>query len=96
MSTITLQDNRWTVTGEILMDSASALLAQSQQLTMPAVLSVDFSGVDNLDTSALSLVIEWLRRAEDENVQLKFTHFPASLISLASLYGVTDFISESA
>ncbi|PKO46775.1 MAG: hypothetical protein CVU29_04715 [Betaproteobacteria bacterium HGW-Betaproteobacteria-22] len=96
MSTIAQQDNLWSVTGDVLMDSASVLLSQSQGLAMPANLKIDFSGVDNVDTSALSLVVEWLRRAKQENVQLQFTHFPASLTSLASLYGVTDFISDSA
>jgi len=37
-------------------------------------------------------MMEWQRRAVALNKKVVFTHLPANLTSLASLYGVTEFI----
>jgi phospholipid transport system transporter-binding protein len=52
--------------------------------------------VNDVDTAALSLLIEWQRRALAVNKKVEFKKLPESLISLAALYGVTDFIPLSA
>jgi phospholipid transport system transporter-binding protein len=93
MTSITLQENRWHVMGDILMDNANAVLSESRALAMPGDLCIDLSAVTSVDTAALSLVMEWQRRAIASNSQVTFAHLPESLVSLASLYGVTDFIS---
>lgn len=93
MTSITLQDNRWYVAGDILMDNANAVLTESLALGMPEDLCIDLSGVASVDTAALSLIMEWQRRAILSNQQVSFANLPDSLVSLASLYGVADFIS---
>lgn len=93
MTSVVLQDNRWHVAGDILMDNANAVLTESLALVMPEDLCVDLSGVASVDTAALSLLMEWQRRAIASNQQVSFANLPDSLVSLASLYGVTDFIS---
>ncbi len=93
---ITLQDNQWHLAGEILMDNANALLTQSLALATTDDLCVDFSAVTNIDTAALSLVMEWQRRAVASGRKISFIHLPESLTSLAALYGVTDFIPLNA
>ena len=95
MTSITLQDNQWHVAGEILVDNANAILTESNALEMPNDLQVDFSAVTDIDTAALSLLIGWQRRAIMLGKKIKFTNLPASLLSLAALYGVTDFIPLS-
>jgi len=96
MTTITAQDNQWFITGGILMDNANSVLAESKALEMADDLQVSFSGVTDVDTAALSLLIEWQRRAIAANKKIKFIHLPESLLSLAALYGVTDFVPLSA
>jgi len=54
---------------------------------------VDFSNVKEIDTAAISLILEWTRRAIEENKQLKFVNLPANLNSLTQLYGVADLIN---
>ena len=56
-------------------------------------IEVDFSAVTDLDTSMLSLMMEWQRRAAGAGSSLHFRHLPDNLNSLAGLYGVSDFIS---
>jgi len=95
MTSITLQDNQWHVSGEILVDNANAVLIESNTLEMANDLQVDFSAVTDIDTAALSLLMEWQRRAIASNKTIVFTHLPESLHSLATLYGVADFIPLS-
>ena len=89
---ITLQDNQWLVSGDILVDNANAVLSESKTLEITEDLQIDFSAVRDVDTAALSLLIEWQRRALEANKKVEFKKLPESLISLAALYGVTDFI----
>lgn len=89
---ITVADNQWHIVGEILVDNANAILIESNALTMGDRLEVNFSAVTDLDTSALSLMMEWQRRAILSNVKILFTHVPETLSSLAVLYGVSGFI----
>jgi phospholipid transport system transporter-binding protein len=95
MTSITLQSNQWNVTGDILVDNANAVLIESNALEITDDLQIDFSGVTDVDTAALSLLIEWQRRALAANKKVAFTQLPESLISLATLYGVADFIPLS-
>lgn len=96
MTNISIHDNQWLVSGDILVDNANAVLNESIALNMAENLQIDFSAVNNVDTSALSLLIEWQRRAEAEKKQVIFRKLPEGLISLASLYAVADFISLNA
>lgn len=93
MAGITQIDHSWEVTGDILMDNAGDLLAQSKKLVLNGNDIVDFKQVADLDTSALSLMLEWQRRAIAEGKQLTFVHLPDNLQSLIALYGVEDLIS---
>jgi len=93
MTSITIKDNRWNVAGDIFVDNANTVLTESRSLSMANGLCIDLAAVADVDTAALSLLLEWQRRANTENLQVTFTNLPESLVSLASLYGVSDFIS---
>jgi len=96
MSNVALQGNTWQLSGEILVDNANAVLVESAALVMNDALQIDFSAVTNTDTSAISLMMEWQRRAIASNHKITFVNLPEGLESLATLYGVADFIPLSA
>ena len=96
MNTITQQGDQWHVTGSVLVDNVNVVLSQSAALSMTGTITVDFSAVTDVDTSALSLIMEWQRRATTSGCKVMFTNLPESLNSLAALYGVTEFIPSSA
>lgn len=93
MTAIKQAKNRWEVTGNIAMDSANFLLEASKDLVLEESTIVDFAQVKDVDTSAVSLLLEWRRRAVAENKSLSFANFPASLTNLVALYGVEDLIN---
>lgn len=70
-----------------LREAGLALIAQGQGLTF------DLTGVTEVDSSALSLLLEWRRAARERNATLAFSNLPANLDSLAALYGVGELIA---
>lgn len=93
---ILVKDDYWFVSGDILVDNANTVLIESRTLEIPDHLKIDFSAVNDIDTAALSLLIEWQRRVSAMNKTLEFKKLPESLVSLAALYGVSEFVPLSA
>jgi phospholipid transport system transporter-binding protein len=81
-----------------LFEDASALLEQSIPLLMAGgrALELDLSEVAEADSSAISLMLEWLRVANGRQIKLRYSHLPKALLSLADLYGVLEMIPQSA
>ncbi|KAG1648394.1 putative ABC transporter ATP-binding protein YadG [Nymphon striatum] len=75
-ATITQGESGWEVKGHIVMDTANELLMQSKQLKLTGNDIVDFKQVTELDTAAVSLMLEWERRAIAEHKQLTFVNLP--------------------
>jgi phospholipid transport system transporter-binding protein len=93
MAQITHIDNVWQISGDVQFGTAKVLLDASKQLPIAANTQLDFKAVTDVDTTAISLILEWKRRAKKENQSLKFVNLPANLNSLAALYGVTELIN---
>jgi len=87
--------NKWHISGDVLMDNANLILNQSDAFKMAGEIEVDFTDVSNVDTAALSLMLEWQRRAVAAKCKMKFANLPVNLSSLANLYGIEDFIPLS-
>ena len=60
---------------------------------MSGAVSVDFSGVDRVDSSALSLWLCALRRAEVLGLTLKSVNVPSDMQSIAELVGLEQCFS---
>ena len=92
---IVCNNDRCAVQGPVTADHVVALLAQgAQQFTGPRV-TVDLSGVTEVDSSALSLLLEWRREADRNGREIRYRNLPASLKSLAELYGITELLGEA-
>jgi phospholipid transport system transporter-binding protein len=85
------------VTGPMLIANASALLDAGRGFLRAAnagtSLSLDLSAVEETDSAALSVIFGLLRTARDCGVTLSVAHAPASMVSQAALYGVSDSLS---
>ena len=90
---IECRDGRCTVSGPINLSNVVALLAEgNERFTAPAV-SVDLAGVTEVDSTAVSLLLEWQREAGRHGRRVEFLNLPGNLTSLAKLYGVTELLS---
>jgi phospholipid transport system transporter-binding protein len=92
---IACEGGRCSVQGPVTVENVVALLGEGNERFTAAQVTVDFAGVTEVDSSALSLLLEWRREAGRNNREIRYLNLPANLKSLAELYGVTDFIGEA-
>ncbi len=92
---IASEGGRLRVSGPITLLTAAELGAAAEQYLTGDVV-VDLAAVTEVDSSALSLMFEWQRAAQRRKCNVSFCNLPATLASLADLYGVTDLIPAGA
>jgi phospholipid transport system transporter-binding protein len=85
-------DDGWRFTGPLTFDNAAQVFASSGALALPANGSVDFSAITRADSAALAVMIALKRRATMQGSALSIDGVPASLRSLAVVYGVENLI----
>jgi len=91
---ITKDGNSYLVQGPVTMANVTSLLAESANLFDHDALVVDLSAVEEVDSSAVSLMLQWMRDAKQRSQSLAFTNMPDNLKSLATLYGVLDIVPQ--
>ena len=78
------------------METVTALYGADLQVGGKDALVIDFAKVEAVDSAAVSLLLCWLRRAQQQNAMLKFSNMPDNLLSLARLYGVAELFPAAA
>jgi len=68
-----------------LLEAGCSALADGEQI-------FDFSGVTEADSSAVAVMLGWLRAAPATRSTLKFANIPTGVRSLAELYGVSELL----
>ncbi len=91
---IAREDGRLVVRGRLTISTVPALFeAGLQHLTREDML-VDFSGVEAVDSAAVSMLLGWTRAAQRSNRTLRVMGLPEDLLSLARLYGVSELLPQ--
>ena len=80
------------IEGEVTLDTVPRILETIRPMIDDGVDTVDCSGVHTLDSTALALLFSCKRYAQAENHPFSVIGLPASLHSLAELYGVADLL----
>jgi len=88
------QGKRLQLCGAMTMQNVNALLAEVVPLLTEPEMEMDLAQVTEVDSSAVSLMFEWLRRAHHKKIRLEFVNMPHTLLNLAALYGVDGFITH--
>lgn len=85
-------DDGWFFGGALTLDDAASVLEASRSLALPANGVVDFGGLMQADSAALAVMIALKRRGTAEGRTLTIRGIPASLHSLAVVYGVENLL----
>jgi len=82
------------VSGPMLIAGATELLESGRGFLSSAsnanAVVFDLFSVEETDSSALSVIFGWLRTAQSLGIAMRIANPPASMISQAALYGVSD------
>ena len=89
---IVREAGRLVVQVPLVMANARGLLDAGRQALQPGEQVFDFSGVASADSSALAVMLGWLRAAAATQSNVKFAHVPTGVRSLAELYGVAELL----
>ena len=83
---------RIVLTGPVTLANVAALLEEGRRHLAEGAGTVDLGGVTELDSSALALLLAWLREARAGGRAVAFANLPESLQTIARLYGVQDLL----
>ena len=87
--------NELRVSGALTIATAIAL-CESGKRELDADMVIDLAAVTEVDSTALSVLFEWRRTAQQKKLQISFRNLPDSMQSLAALYGVADLVASGA
>jgi phospholipid transport system transporter-binding protein len=90
---VTQQDNTWHLKGDLVVEDIVNLLTTTRTFKMGQQTTLDFAEVGEVDTSAVSLILELKRRAQLEHAEVGLKNMPSNLLSLIQLYGVDGFVN---
>ena len=88
--------DRLLVSGPLTLATVTQALREGNDAIAMGARTVDLGEVSELDSSALALLLAWLREAKKRNRELSFTRLPAGLTTIASLYGVAELLPGAA
>jgi len=84
-----------TLDGPVTLANVNAVLDEGARVFQAPTLTVDLAGVTEVDSTAVSLLLEWRRAARREQRRIEFVNLPANLSSLIQLYGVAELLATA-
>ena len=78
--------------GDVSFDNVEELLPAGIALFDVPEVVIDLSGVAAVDSSAIALLLAWIRAGSRAGRQVRFAAPVAPLVDLARLYGVTEML----
>lgn len=79
--------------GPLTMTNMNEALRESAELfVQEGPWELDFSGVDEVDSTAVSLLLEWARQATRLGRKLLIRNLPDNLQCLVKVYGVEELL----
>ena len=84
-----------TLAGPVTLANVNAVLEEGARVLKAPSLTLDLAGVTDVDSTAVSLLLEWRRAAQREKRVIDYVNYPANLKSLIQLYGVTELLAVS-
>ena len=86
---------RFILSGDVDVWNTPVLVEQGWQLLVSQAekeLVIDMSAVGQADSSALAMLLSWLRRAQGRNMQLAFCGFSDDLLALARVCDIESML----
>ena len=92
---ITLNGDRATLAGPVTLVNVNALLDEGSRVFKATSVTVDLAGVTEVDSTAVSVLLEWRRAAVRDKRAIAYVNYPENLKSLIKLYGVSELLATN-
>ena len=90
---IAVSDGSARVSGPVTLANVNAVLDEGRRTLTASEVTVDLSGVTEVDSTCVSLLLEWRRGAQRNKRTIRYTNLPHNLKSLMALYGVSELLA---
>jgi phospholipid transport system transporter-binding protein len=90
------EGDRMVVSGPLTLAHVAEALQQGRSAIGEGARQVDLGAVTELDSSALALLLAWLREAKRRDAELVLRNLPQGLTTIARLYGVAELLPAAA
>ncbi len=81
--------------GAVTLDTVPGLIGAAEEHLRQGARVIDFRNVTEVDSAAVALAIEWLRKASESKTGLRLANLPAAMQNLAKLYGVSELLQSA-
>ncbi len=81
--------------GAVTLDTVPGLIGAAEEHLRQGARVIDFRNVTEVDSAAVALAIEWLRKASESGTGLRLANLPAAMQNLAKLYGVSELLQSA-
>ena len=92
---ITLNGDRAVLAGPVTLANVNAVLDEGNGVFKAPSVTLDLAGVTEVDSTAVSVLLEWRRAAAREKRFIGYVNYPDNLKSLIKLYGVAELLAAS-
>jgi len=89
------EGERMVVSGALTLANVATILREGSAAIAEGVRTVDLGEVGELDSSALALLLAWMRAAKRQDRSLVFANLPEGLTTIARLYGVAELLPSA-
>ena len=86
--TVSRRDDRLCLGGRLDFQSVAELLADDPLSLDGSELHVDLADIRQSNSAGLALLLEWLKKAQQKGLQIKYHNVPEQLLVIARAYGV--------
>ncbi len=86
------EGDRMLVSGPLTLATVAVALREGNDAIAMGAREIDLGEVGELDSSALALLLAWLREAKRRDRNLSFSRLPEGLTTIARLYGVAELL----
>lgn len=91
---IRVEESRLFVYGPVTCDNVVEVMRAGEAAIRTGNRVIDLAEVTQVDSSAVSMLLEWLRTTQKHNRKIEFINLPVNLAGLVELYDVGNLISS--
>jgi phospholipid transport system transporter-binding protein len=92
---ITLDGSHAVLAGPVTLANVNAVLDEGARSFKAPSVTVDLAGVTEVDSTAVSVLLEWRRAALRDKRAIDYVNLPENLKSLIKLYGVSELLAAA-
>jgi len=92
---IEFSDGRYRVRGPVTLDTVQPLLEEGEQRFGGSDVRVDLSEVTSADSSAVALLLAWMRSADLRGHRIRYENPTDNLKSLIELYELQELLARA-